>query len=105
MACEEWLYEKFKTYRPLEYELRKIRKSKENSKYRTWNYLYGQLMGYITNLNADANQEDIATNFLKSTRMPAAAGAGRRAKAKAKTKARVTVGNLDVQAKHKTRPR
>ena len=52
----DWLFEKFKGLAAIAPEIRSIRKSKADSRKRTWKYLWSAINCYLEHSNEDANQ-------------------------------------------------
>ena len=52
----EWLWQKFKRWGPISDEVKKIRRSREGSHRRTWNYLFGAIRRHL-----DYVHEDLST--------------------------------------------
>ena len=57
----DWLFEKFKAWTAISSEIKRIRKSRENSSKRTWKYLWTAIHNYIEYYYEDANQKSLAS--------------------------------------------
>ena len=51
----EWLFEKFKSCHAIEHDIRKIRKSRDGSKKRTWKFLWRSIIEYLDFFHEDSN--------------------------------------------------
>ena len=59
----QWLYEKFRRYNAIQAKLDRIRYSREGSRKRTWNYLWGAITSYLDNHFENDNYDNLAAGL------------------------------------------
>ena len=59
----QWLYEKFKNWRPIEHKIKKIKKSRLDCMRRTWGYLWSAIKEEFDYQYEDSNYANLAAAF------------------------------------------
>ena len=60
---QQWLFERVKNWNAIAYDIQRIRKSKETSRKRTWEYLWGIVNDYISRAHEDENYTNLAAGL------------------------------------------